>query len=124
MSGNGDDESDARVVRVGLLGSGNVGAAVIRLLHERGDDVARRAGVRLEVTRVAVRDAGRARDLPIAADRFTDDPSAVVDDPGLDVVCELIGGVERFFGTSAAAPSTPSRCGSNRSATRPGSITT
>jgi homoserine dehydrogenase len=81
-------------VRVGLLGSGNVGAAVIRLLHERGDDVARRAGVRLQVARVAVRDAGRDRDLPIAPDRFTDDPGVVVDDPGIDIVCELMGGVD------------------------------
>jgi homoserine dehydrogenase len=94
VTGNGDHESGARVVRVGLLGSGNVGAAVIRLLHERGDDVAQRAGVRLEVARVAVRDAGRDRDLPIAPDRFTDDPAVVVDDPGIDIVCELMGGVE------------------------------
>ena len=48
-------------MRIGLLGSGNVGAAVIRLLHEHGEDVARKAGVRLEVVRVAVRDPGRDR---------------------------------------------------------------
>ena len=81
-------------MRIGLLGSGNVGAAVIRLLHEHGDDVARRAGVRLEVARVAVRDPGRDRGLPLPADRFTDDPGAVVDDPSIDIVCELMGGVE------------------------------
>jgi homoserine dehydrogenase len=81
-------------VRVGLLGSGNVGAAVIRLLHEHGDDVARRAGVHLEIARVAVRDAGRDRALPLAADRFTDNPDAVVDDPSIDIVCELMGGVD------------------------------
>jgi homoserine dehydrogenase len=88
------DASDAPTVRVGLLGSGTVGGAVIRLLSERSEDVAQRAGVRLEIARVAVRDAARARDLPLPADRFTDDPSAVVDDPAIDIVCELIGGVE------------------------------
>jgi homoserine dehydrogenase len=94
VTGERTEGSDARTVRVGLLGSGTVGAAVIRLLEERGDDVARRAGVRLEIARVAVRDATRARDVRLPTDRFTGDPSAVVDDPGIDVVCELIGGIE------------------------------
>jgi homoserine dehydrogenase len=83
-----------RTVRVGLLGSGNVGAAVIRLLHEHAEDVARKAGARLEVARVAVRDPGRDRGVPVPADRFTDDPGDVVDDPSIDIVCELMGGVE------------------------------
>ena len=94
MSARGADADEERTVRIGLLGSGTVGAAVIRLLHEHGDDVARRAGVRLEVARVAVREPGRDRGLPLAADRFTDDPGTVVDDPSIDIVCELIGGVE------------------------------
>jgi homoserine dehydrogenase len=84
---------DGRTVRIGLLGSGNVGAAVIRLLDEHGDDVARRAGVRLEIARVAVREPGRDRDVPLAPDVFTDDAVGVVDDPDIHVVCELMGGV-------------------------------
>jgi homoserine dehydrogenase len=83
-----------RIVRVGLLGGGTVGSAVIRLLAERGDEIARRAGVRLEVARVAVRDLGRDRDAPLASDRFTDDPEAVIDDPQVGIVCELMGGIE------------------------------
>jgi len=82
------------VVRVGLLGCGNVGAAVIRLLDDHGKEIALRAGCRLEVTRVAVRDADRARDVPLDASRFTTDPLEVVEDPEVDVVCELMGGVE------------------------------
>jgi homoserine dehydrogenase len=89
-----DGVGEARTVRIGLLGCGNVGAAVIRLLHEHGDDVARRAGVRLEVARVAVRDAGRDRQVPLEPERFTDDVDAVVDDPDIHVVCELMGGVD------------------------------
>ncbi len=81
-------------LRVGLLGCGNVGAAVARLLAEHADDIARRAGCRLEVVRVAVRDPGRARDVPIPPSRFTADPMAVIEDPDVDIVCELIGGVE------------------------------
>ncbi len=81
-------------IRVGLLGCGNVGAAVVRLLDEHADDIARRAGCRLEVSRVAVRDPARARGVPLDPSRFTADPQAVVEDPAVDIVCELIGGSE------------------------------
>jgi homoserine dehydrogenase len=83
-----------RTAQVGMLGCGTVGAAVIRLLHDHGADVAGRSGVRLVVGRVAVRDPGRDRDVPLAADAFTTDVRAVVDDPEIDVVCELMGGVD------------------------------
>jgi homoserine dehydrogenase len=94
VSGRAADTEEDRTVRIGLLGSGTVGAAVIRLLDEHGDDVTRRVGVRLEVARVAVRDPGRDRGLPLSSDLFTDDPRAVVDDPSIDIVCELMGGLE------------------------------
>lgn len=81
-------------LRVGLLGCGNVGAAVVRLLHAHADDIARRAGCRLEIARVAVREPGKVRDVPLDPARFTDDAAAVVEDPDVDIVCELIGGLE------------------------------
>lgn len=81
-------------LRVGLLGCGNVGTAVVRLLNAHADDIARRAGCRLEVARVAVRDPGRVRDVPLDASRLTADATEVVEDPGVDIVCELIGGLE------------------------------
>jgi homoserine dehydrogenase len=83
-----------RVLRVGMLGCGTVGAAVVRLLESHRDDIERRAGCRLEVGKVAVRDPARARDVPLPPSAFVDDPIAVVEDPDLDIVCELIGGLE------------------------------
>ena len=83
-----------RIVRVGLLGCGTVGAATIRLLHEHGDDIASRTGCRLQVTRVAVRDLDRVRDVPLDASAFTQDGVSIVDDPDVDIVCELLGGIE------------------------------
>ncbi len=83
------------VVRIGVLGCGNVGAAVVRLLHDHAGEIALRAGCRLEVVRVAVRDAGRDRGLPpLGAGVLTDDPDALVESPDVDVVCELMGGVD------------------------------
>jgi homoserine dehydrogenase len=83
-----------RVLRVGMLGCGTVGAAVVRLLESHRDDIERRAGCRLEVRKVAVRDPARARDVPLPPSAFVDDPIAVVEDPDVDIVCELIGGLE------------------------------
>jgi homoserine dehydrogenase len=83
-----------RVLRVGMLGCGTVGAAVARLLEGHRDDIERRAGCRLEVHKVAVRDLGKPRDVPLPPDAFVADPMAVIDDPDVDIVCELIGGLE------------------------------
>ncbi len=83
-----------RTIRVGLLGCGTVGAAAIRLLHHHADDIAERAGCRVEVGRVAVRDPGRDRGVTLDPEAFTTDAAAVVEDPGIDLVCELIGGIE------------------------------
>ena len=83
-----------RTIRVGMLGCGTVGAAVIRMLHEHADDIALRAGCRVEVTTVAVRDLDLNRDVPLAHEAFTTNGASVVTDPDVDVVCELIGGLE------------------------------
>jgi homoserine dehydrogenase len=83
-----------RTLRVGMLGAGTVGAAVIRLLAEHREEIELRSGCSLEVTRVAVREAGVARDLPIDAGRFTTSPVEVVSAAEVDIVCELIGGVD------------------------------
>ncbi|HEV2309856.1 MAG TPA: homoserine dehydrogenase, partial [Acidimicrobiia bacterium] len=90
-------------VRVGLLGCGNVGAPLVRLLADNADRIAARAGVAIEVTRVAVRDATRNRDVKISPDRFTTDAASVVTDPDVDVVVEVIGGVDPARGLITAA---------------------
>ena len=81
-------------VRVGLLGCGNVGAALVQLLQADAEVIAARTGLRLEVARVAVRNVAKERQVELAADILTHDAAAVVTDPGIDVVVELIGGIE------------------------------
>jgi homoserine dehydrogenase len=83
-----------RIIRIGMLGCGTVGASTIRLLYEHADDIAMRAGCRVEVARVAVRDLDRERGVPLPRDAFTTDAEAIVDDPEIDVVCEVLGGIE------------------------------
>jgi len=81
-------------VKLGLLGCGTVGGALARLLESQRDTIAARTGVRLEITRIAVRDTGKSRDVAVAADVFTTDTMSVVEDPEVDVIVELMGGVD------------------------------
>ena len=79
-------------MNVGLLGGGVVGASVYRLANSQAADLAARTGVKLAVTRVAVRSRDKARDIP--AEVLTTDAQSIVDDPSIDIVIELIGGIE------------------------------
>ena len=81
-------------VRVGLLGCGGVGTAVVRLVEEHADLLTARAGVAIEISRVAVRDLTKPRDVKLPADRFTNDAAGLVADPTIDVVVEVMGGVD------------------------------
>jgi homoserine dehydrogenase len=85
---------DPAIVRVGLLGCGNVGGALVELVGEQRDAVAERTGMRLEVARVAVRNTAKQRAVNLGADVLTNDAISVVEDPSVDVVVELIGGIE------------------------------
>ena len=82
------------VVRLGLLGLGVVGSAFAQLVDIDREGIDRRVGLKLEVTRIAVRDVHKPRGSIGRLDRITDDASAVVADPDVDVVVELIGGIE------------------------------
>ena len=81
-------------VKVGLLGFGVVGSATARVIVEHAGDLTLRAGVPIELVKVALRDPGKARGFPLASDLVTSDPSDVVDDPAIDVVVEAIGGTD------------------------------
>ncbi|ALX04386.1 homoserine dehydrogenase [Aeromicrobium erythreum] len=83
-----------RPLKVALLGCGVVGSEVARLLTRDGDELARRIGAPIELVGIAVRRLGRARDLDLPAELFTTDAHALVARGDLDVVVEVIGGIE------------------------------
>ena len=83
-----------RTVRIGLLGCGNVGGALVPLVERQSDVIAARTGIRLEITRVAVRNMSKDRGLTLADGMLTRDAHEVVGDPDIDIVVEVIGGIE------------------------------
>ena len=89
-----NNPTDPSVVRVGLLGCGNVGAALVELLAERASSIRATAGLDLQVAGIAVRSTTKDRGLAIDPTLLTTDAAALVADPEVDLVVELIGGIE------------------------------
>ncbi|WP_420116716.1 homoserine dehydrogenase, partial [Micromonospora sp.] len=82
-------------MRLALLGCGTVGSEVVRLLHEQAADLAARIGAPLEIAGIAVRRLGRDRgDLPVDPALFTTDPLGLIKRDDVDVVVEVVGGIE------------------------------
>ena len=79
-------------MRVGLLGIGTVGGGTYTVLKRNADEIARRAGRPIEITVVADKNLELARRVTGGACRLTDDAFAVVADPEVDIIIELIGG--------------------------------
>ena len=81
-------------LKVALLGCGVVGTEVARLLTEQADDLALRVGARLELAGIAVRRVGHRRSATIDRSLLTADPLALATRPDVDIVVEVIGGIE------------------------------
>ncbi|MGN6171915.1 MAG: homoserine dehydrogenase, partial [Streptosporangiaceae bacterium] len=77
-----------------LLGCGTVGSEVFRLLTGQAVDLAARAGTPLEVAGVAVRRRGRARAVAVDDSLLTTDAVALASRDDVDIVVEVIGGIE------------------------------
>lgn len=84
----------SREIKIGLAGLGNVGAGVYKNLQRNGALLAERTGARFVVRKVAVRDPGKERGFPLPAGMVTGDWQDLVDDPEIQVIVELIGGVD------------------------------
>ncbi len=82
------------MLKIGVIGVGTVGTAVVRILHDNKEMITARAGREVMVKRGVVRSLQKDRGLDIA---LSTDPYDVVNDPEIDIVVELMGGVEGPF---------------------------
>lgn len=88
--------NESKPLVVGLAGFGTVGGGLARLLGENADIIRRRTGRDMVVKRVLVRNAQKARGVPLPEGaELTTDPAALTDDPDIDVLVELIGGIDQ-----------------------------
>jgi len=79
-------------MNVGLLGIGTVGGGTFTVLTRNQEEITRRAGRPIRIVKVADRDVARAREITKGTVEVVDDAFAVVNDPEIDIVVELIGG--------------------------------
>jgi len=86
--------SVGRKIRIGMIGCGVVGEGILRLLRDNAQAIEGRLGGTIEVRRVAARQEDKTRPDIVPRDRLTFEPERVLDDPDIDVVVEVIGGLE------------------------------
>jgi homoserine dehydrogenase len=82
-----------KTLNIGMLGCGVVGSSVARLLQEDSGDFAARSGANLKLVKVAVKNLATKRDF-VSSSILTDDSASVVSDPSIDIVIEVMGGIE------------------------------
>jgi homoserine dehydrogenase len=95
-----------RAVRVGLIGFGTIGTGVVKLLKQNREQIRDRVGVPVDLVRIADIDTKRDRGVKLAPGVLVPDARAVLDDPSIDVVIELMGGTglaRRFVLEAVAA---------------------
>lgn len=86
--------SELQTIRVGILGFGTVGQGTWKHLVENAQSLRKILGVEVIPTRASVRDLSKERKISIGADQLTEDSLSIVEDPEIDLICELIGGIE------------------------------
>ena len=82
------------MIQIGLLGCGTVGSGVVKLLEKNAATIAQRSGDEVVIRRVLEQDVDKCLALGIAPDRITSNFEDIVNDPEIDIVVELIGGIE------------------------------
>src|SRR5665647_1304027 len=81
-------------INLGILGLGTVGSGTVAVLRRNQELIAQRTGCPLHVKRIAVRHVSKPRAVQVDEGLLTDDVSAILDDPDIHIVAELIGGVQ------------------------------
>jgi homoserine dehydrogenase len=91
--------NDNLTVNIGLIGLGYIGSEVFKLIHEQHDYIMKKIGKDLKITVVAEKDLGSKKELikKYKGIRFTDNPYEAINDESIDIIVELIGGIEPAF---------------------------
>lgn len=81
-------------VKVGLLGLGTVGTGVVRIVEGHQEDLQSQVGSPIVIEKVLVQNKSKSRPLAIDAEKLTEDPWDIIHNPNIDVIVEVMGGIE------------------------------
>lgn len=81
-------------VKIGLLGLGNIGTGTYKTLEMNHELIKKTSNIDLEITKILEKDINRERDINVSKEQFVSSPEEIFNDPEIDIVIELIGGVE------------------------------
>lgn len=81
-------------IKVGLLGMGTVGTGVLRIVEGHQDDLQKQVGSAIRIEKVLIQDKSKARRFAVEAHRLTENAWDIVEDPAIDIVVEVMGGIE------------------------------
>jgi len=87
----------SKVYRIGFLGMGTVAQGVWKHLSTHKSLMEEKFGAKFELSKVCVKDRAKSRSVKISESKFVNDPYEIVNDPKIDIVCELIGGVKLAY---------------------------
>ena len=87
-------ENNIQTINIGILGFGTVGQGTWKHLEENSQFWQKILGVQVIPLRASVRSLDKERKVKIPASALTTDSQSIVDDPEIDLICELIGGIE------------------------------
>lgn len=83
-----------KTVKIGLLGLGNIGTGTYKTLEMNKVQITKATGLNLEISKILERDTTRERDITVCQEQFTEDPDEIFKDSEIDIVIELLGGIE------------------------------
>ncbi|MDO5703143.1 MAG: homoserine dehydrogenase [Lachnospiraceae bacterium] len=81
-------------IKIGLLGLGNIGTGTYKTLEMNRDIIEKNVGTKVNIVKILEKDVDRERDITVSKDQFVSDPEDIFQDPEIDIVIELLGGVE------------------------------
>ncbi|MEB3100363.1 homoserine dehydrogenase [Ferviditalea candida] len=81
-------------IKVGLMGLGTVGTGVVRIVEGHQEDLQRQVGCPILIEKILVQNLGKSRSVTIAEEKLTENPWEIIEHPEIDVVVEVMGGIE------------------------------
>ena len=81
-------------INIGLLGYGTVGSGVAKIMHGHQQDLQHKLGVEVFIKKVLVKDIAKSRETELASDVFTTNLEEVLNDPSIDLIIEVMGGID------------------------------